>query len=70
MKLPTGFDVVLPAPPLDPAADPDAVVQTLASLADAGATVVNVALRAGSVEEYVQQLHTLAGLAGPAVGRP
>lgn len=70
VKLPTGFDVVLPAPPLDPAADPDAVVRTLDALADAGATVVNVALRAGSVEEYVQQLHTLAGLAGPAVGRP
>lgn len=64
VDIPPGFDVALPSPPLDPAADPAAVAQSLHSLRDAGATIVNVALRAGSVEEYLDQLHALAEIAG------
>ena len=64
VALPSGFDVALPSPPLDPAADPAAVAQSLHSLTDAGATIVNVALRAGSVEEYLDQLRALAEIAG------
>ena len=40
VDIPTGFETVLPAGPLDPIADPARVTQRLSALRDVGATVV------------------------------
>lgn len=57
------FEVALSAPPLDPAADPEGAQRVLESLMSAGATLVNVSLRAGSADEYLKQLAHLAEIA-------
>ncbi len=66
---PAGFEVVLGAGSLDPEADPDQALASLAAMTDAGATIVNVALRAGSAAEYLKQLERLAALAGLEAAR-
>jgi probable F420-dependent oxidoreductase len=71
--LPSGFDVVLPTPPLDPAGPggTDAARQVLDDLAAAGATAVHAAFVHHSLDHYLGQLEALAGLAdqpGPGPG--
>lgn len=59
-----GFEVVLsPASALDPTADPEATLDSLAELADAGATIASVKLSASSAADYHEKLHALAELA-------
>ncbi|GAA3949531.1 LLM class F420-dependent oxidoreductase [Gordonia caeni] len=60
---PTGFDVVLSSPPLDPGGDPASTRAALKGLVAAGATVINAAVRADSRDDYAAQLHRLADLA-------
>ncbi len=60
---PPGFEVVLPAGPLDPLGEPDRVTRRLAALADAGATLAGCAVTANSAEHYCDQLAALAELA-------
>ncbi|WP_349269497.1 LLM class F420-dependent oxidoreductase [Mycolicibacterium parafortuitum] len=67
--LPTGFDVVLPTPPLDPEADSDSVRTILQSLRDAGATVVNCTVRARSAPHFCEQLARLADIGEAVPGR-
>ncbi|MEQ6900938.1 LLM class F420-dependent oxidoreductase [Nocardioides sp. YIM 152588] len=63
--LPDGFEVVLGAGrPLDPTGEPGATQERLGRVAEAGATVVSVTVRAASPEHYCEQLAALAGLAG------
>lgn len=66
---PTGFDVVLPTPPLDPEADSDSVRSTLESLRDAGATVLNCTVRARSAAHFCEQLGRLADIGDAVAGR-
>jgi probable F420-dependent oxidoreductase len=61
VELPPGFQVVLSAPrPLDPLAEPDAVLRAVQRLESAGATVASVALAADSAEHYVEQVQALS----------
>jgi len=63
--LPDDFEVVLgPGRAVDPIGDADRCLRALERLTEAGATVVNVNVRATSVEHYVEQLETLAELGG------
>ena len=58
------FDVVLPAGrPLDPANDPAGVRERLERVADAGASIISASITATSVDDYCEQLATLADLA-------
>jgi probable F420-dependent oxidoreductase len=62
--VPAGFEVVLPPPrAFDPVAAPEAAVEELAGLADAGATIAKVSLVHHSLEHYLDQLAALADLA-------
>jgi hypothetical protein len=63
VDVPTGFETVLPAGPLDPIADPRRTTQRLAVLRDVGATVVTATVSAESTEHYCDQLATLRDLA-------
>jgi probable F420-dependent oxidoreductase len=64
VEVPGDFEVVLAAGrPLDPLAAPDAARRALDRAAAAGATTVNVALAADSVDHYTEQLQALAELA-------
>lgn len=69
VDLPAGFEVALGTPPLDPEDDPDGAQRMLTGMTEAGATIVNVALRAGSAGEYLRQLERLAELAGLEAAR-
>jgi probable F420-dependent oxidoreductase len=61
--LPPGFEVRLsPGRPLDPMAEPVSSVDVLASLADAGATMVEVRVVHHSLEHYLEQIEALARL--------
>ena len=60
--LPPDFDVVLECAGLDPLRDPEAARQKVRATVDAGATIVNVAFRADTSQEYVDQLRALAQL--------
>lgn len=62
VERPDGFDVVLPAGHLDPIGDPGKALRRLTATAEAGATILNVTIRAESVDHYVEQLETLAAL--------
>jgi probable F420-dependent oxidoreductase len=67
--VPDEFDVVLSAGrALDPLAEPEKVRGALDRPREAGATTINVALAADSVDHYCEQLQALAELAGPDVG--
>lgn len=59
---PDGFDVVLPMPPLDPRGDPHGTVDAVHAHERAGATVVNVALRAEGAAHWVEQATALREL--------
>ena len=60
VERPEGFDVVLPAGHLDPIGNPDKVMSRLTATAEAGATILNVTIRAESTAHYVEQLESLA----------
>jgi probable F420-dependent oxidoreductase len=60
---PEGFDVVLPSGALDPKGSPELTVQTLQSLAQAGATALHCAFVHHSLDDYLEQLEALAELA-------
>jgi len=62
VERPAGFDVVLPAGHLDPVGDPGKALRRLTATAEAGATILNVTIRAESVDHYVEQLEALAAL--------
>jgi probable F420-dependent oxidoreductase len=62
VERPEGFDVVLPAGHLDPIGDPGKALSRLTATAEAGATILNVTIRAESVGHYVGQLESLASL--------
>lgn len=60
---PSDFEVVLaPARPFDPSGAPDQVSETVARLASAGATVVNVSFVHHSLAHYLEQVEAMAGL--------
>jgi probable F420-dependent oxidoreductase len=63
VDIPAGFDVVLPAGPLDPAAQPDRAARRLRSLGDLGATAVTCTLAATSAAHYCDQLEALRAVA-------
>lgn len=68
VQIPQGFDLVLSVgKKLDPMAEGDAALRTLASLKGAGATVTNVSLVSDSVDHYCEQLNSLAEI-GQQVG--
>jgi probable F420-dependent oxidoreductase len=57
-------DVVLqPEPPVDPVDDPDGVRRTVASLRDAGATMLNLRFVHHSCDHYCEQLAAMRALA-------
>lgn len=61
---PPGFEVVLsPQRILDPLGAPDRTTTALRAVRDAGATIVQVGVAAGSPGHYVDQLHALRALA-------
>lgn len=62
VERPDGFEVVLPAGRLDPVGSPDKAVSRFAASAEAGATTLNVTVRAESADHYVEQLEALASL--------
>jgi len=63
VELPEGFDVVLsPERALDPLGSPEAAGAALRALADAGATVAGVRIKASSAEHYREQLAALRAL--------
>jgi alkanesulfonate monooxygenase SsuD/methylene tetrahydromethanopterin reductase-like flavin-dependent oxidoreductase (luciferase family) len=62
-EIPPGFDVVLPADqPLDPVNQPEATVETLATMQTAGTTIVSARFIHHSLEHYLEQIHALAEL--------
>ena len=62
-ELPPGFDVVLPADqPLDPVKESEATVETLATMAAAGTTILSARFIHHSLEHYLEQIHALAEL--------
>ncbi|MFP1153619.1 LLM class F420-dependent oxidoreductase [Mycobacterium sherrisii] len=63
VDLPPGFDIVLPAGPLDPSTHPDATVRQLDKLADLGATAITCSVTATSANHYCDQLVGLRDLA-------
>lgn len=58
-ELPAGFDVILPLRPLDPIGEPDRAIDLAGRHREAGATVLNVALRSDSVAHWVEQATAL-----------
>lgn len=62
VERPDGFEVVLPAGRLDPLAAAGRAVEKLQATVDAGATVVNITVRADSAAHHVEQLEALADL--------
>ncbi|HWJ67155.1 MAG TPA: TIGR03619 family F420-dependent LLM class oxidoreductase [Nocardioides sp.] len=62
VELPEGFEVVLPAGRLDPLGSPEKAVSRLTATSEAGATLLNITLRAESADHYVEQLEALASL--------
>ena len=63
VELPDDFEVVLnPGRAVDPLGDRDRTAGAVRRLSDAGATIVNVNVRAESAEHYCEQLEALAGL--------
>ena len=58
----TPFEVILATEGLDPLASPVQAVETLSTLAEAGATVVNVRFRHGSASECADQIAAMAEL--------
>lgn len=63
VELPDDFEVVLsPGRPVDPIGDPDRTAGSVRRLRDAGATMVNVSIRAESPTHYCEQLEALAHL--------
>jgi probable F420-dependent oxidoreductase len=64
MDVPSGFDVVLGAPGLDPVGDPDAVAGAIAAVAAAGGTVMHVSVKSRSLAHYLEQIAAFADLAG------
>lgn len=63
VEVPAGFDVVLPAGPLDPSDHPDRAARRLEALRDLGATAVTVTLSATSAAHYRDQLEALRAVA-------
>ncbi|TVT61336.1 LLM class F420-dependent oxidoreductase [Amycolatopsis rhizosphaerae] len=63
VELPEGFEVVLPAGPLDPGGDPEGTTRRLVELREAGATGVTVTIAAESSAHYRDQLASLRQLA-------
>ena len=64
MDVPAGFEVVLPTGrSIDPLADPGATAARLATLRDAGATVVTCSVSADSAAHYGEQLAALRDIA-------
>ncbi|WP_029136470.1 TIGR03619 family F420-dependent LLM class oxidoreductase [Nakamurella lactea] len=59
---PDGFDVILPLPPLDPTREAERTIDLAGRHREAGATVLNVALRADNVEHWVEQATALKEL--------
>jgi probable F420-dependent oxidoreductase len=68
--VPPGFDVVLPAGPLDPMGAPQAAAERIARAQAAGATRVAASIRSTSAEHYCEQLHALAELPQVLPGVP
>jgi len=63
VELPAGFDVVLvPARPFDPVEQPDATVEGLVELIDAGATIVVAHFVHHSCAHFLEQLEALVPL--------
>jgi probable F420-dependent oxidoreductase len=63
VELPAGFEVRLAASqPLDPVGQPQATVDALTKVADAGATIAAAHLVHDSLEHYLEQLEALATL--------
>lgn len=66
VEVPAGFEVVLPAGrPLDPQSDPDGARAAALRAVEAGATIVQASVAAGSAAHYVEQLEALAELLEP-----
>jgi probable F420-dependent oxidoreductase len=60
---PPGFEVVLgPSRPLDPGVEPEATLDALGALVDAGTTIVRANFVHRSLEHYLEQLEALAEL--------
>lgn len=62
VERPEGFEVVLPGGRLDPIGSPEKTVERLTATSGAGATILNVTVRAESPAHYVEQLEALASL--------
>ncbi|WP_203336746.1 TIGR03619 family F420-dependent LLM class oxidoreductase [Nocardioides limicola] len=63
VDVPAEFETVLgPGRPLDPLGEPDLAQDAVARLAEAGATIVSVTLRADSLAHYLEQLAAMAEL--------
>ncbi|MFS3130729.1 LLM class F420-dependent oxidoreductase [Nocardioides sp. Bht2] len=61
VEIPDGFEIVLGAGrPLDPTGDAERTARALRRTRDAGATIANVHIQAGSATHYVEQLEALA----------
>ncbi len=63
VEVPAGFEVVLgPARRFDPIASPDATVESLGVLAEAGTTIASAQISHRSLAHYIEQLEALAEL--------
>ena len=62
-KLPSGFEVILPSGPLDPAGAPERTADQLDALRRAGATGAHCAFVHHSVDHFLEQLEALCELA-------
>jgi probable F420-dependent oxidoreductase len=61
VEIPANFEVVLPPTALlDPIAEPSRTQETLAETEAFGATIVNIAFRHRTLEEYLENLHALS----------
>ncbi|MGC4964273.1 LLM class F420-dependent oxidoreductase [Gordonia sp. DT218] len=61
---PDGFEVVLAAGSIDPTAEPEAARDAVARTVEAGATIVDVTIRASSTDHHLEQLEATAELFG------
>ncbi|ADU00534.1 TIGR03619 family F420-dependent LLM class oxidoreductase [Mycolicibacterium gilvum] len=61
VDIPDGFDIVLPAGPLDPR-EPSGCLTRLRALRDVGATAVTCSVAADSTDHYCAQLASLRGI--------
>ncbi|NDZ92610.1 LLM class F420-dependent oxidoreductase [Streptomyces sp. SID6673] len=57
-----GLDVVLAAGTVDPMAEPEAAHDAVARMVEAGATIVDITIRASSADHYLEQLEAAAEL--------